>query len=241
MSLWDWAVAAYERPGVADACLELQDAHGQNTCFLLWAAWSGAADPGLLEHAAETAQVWENEVVAPLRRVRRDLKSPTPPVADADRETLREQVKSTELAAEKSLLEALGRILPARRSPDLVQVLQAAARAWGAAAPDAALERLAQALTAAELYGRGANGHHAPPTPGNDEMLDETTDEPEPALRARLAALKQEHADLDAAVQAMAAVPLPDLLAIGRLKRKKLQLKDEIARIEDLLTPDIIA
>ncbi|MDD3837807.1 MAG: DUF465 domain-containing protein [Phenylobacterium sp.] len=72
-------------------------------------------------------------------------------------------------------------------------------------------------------------------------MLDETTDEPEPALRARLAALKQEHADLDAAVQAMAAVPLPDLLAIGRLKRKKLQLKDEIARIEDLLTPDIIA
>lgn len=72
-------------------------------------------------------------------------------------------------------------------------------------------------------------------------MLDDTADEAEPALRARLAALKQEHADLDVAVQAMAAMPMPDLLAIGRLKRRKLQLKDEIARLEDVLTPDIIA
>jgi hypothetical protein len=72
-------------------------------------------------------------------------------------------------------------------------------------------------------------------------MIDDRADEPEDALRARLAALRQEHADLDTAVQAMAAMPLPDLLAIGRLKRRKLQLKDEIARIEDLLTPDIIA
>ena len=72
-------------------------------------------------------------------------------------------------------------------------------------------------------------------------MIDDRADEPEDALRARLAALRQEHADLDVAVQAMSAMPLPDLLAIGRLKRRKLQLKDEIARIEDLLTPDIIA
>ncbi|HEY9218550.1 MAG TPA: DUF465 domain-containing protein [Phenylobacterium sp.] len=72
-------------------------------------------------------------------------------------------------------------------------------------------------------------------------MLDDPGDEPETALRARLAALKQEHADLDVAVHAMAAMPMPDLLAIGRLKRRKLQLKDEITRLEDLLTPDIIA
>lgn len=72
-------------------------------------------------------------------------------------------------------------------------------------------------------------------------MIDDRADEPEDALRARLAALRQEHADLDVAVQAMSAMALPDLLAIGRLKRRKLQLKDEITRIEDLLTPDIIA
>jgi hypothetical protein len=55
------------------------------------------------------------------------------------------------------------------------------------------------------------------------------------------AELRQDHADLDAAVQAIALSPLPDMLLIGRLKRKKLALKDEIVRIEDQLTPDIIA
>jgi hypothetical protein len=63
----------------------------------------------------------------------------------------------------------------------------------------------------------------------------------EDQLRARLAELKQDHADLDAALQAIALSPLPDMLLIGRLKRKKLTLKDEISRIEDQLTPDIIA
>jgi hypothetical protein len=71
--------------------------------------------------------------------------------------------------------------------------------------------------------------------------MDDTTPVSEDALRERLAQLRQDHADLDAAVQAIAASPLPDMLLIGRLKRKKLALKDEIARIEDLLTPDIIA
>ena len=71
-------------------------------------------------------------------------------------------------------------------------------------------------------------------------MNDDVSPEEE-QLRARLAELKQEHADLDAALQAVAISPLPDMLLIGRLKRKKLVLKDEITRIEDLLTPDIIA
>ena len=61
------------------------------------------------------------------------------------------------------------------------------------------------------------------------------------ALEARLSELKQDHADLDAAVQAISATPMPDMLLIARLKRKKLALKDEIARIEDQLNPDIIA
>ena len=63
----------------------------------------------------------------------------------------------------------------------------------------------------------------------------------EDALEARLAELRQDHADLDAAIQALSSSPLPDLVVIGRLKRKKLAMKDEIARIEDYLTPDIIA
>jgi hypothetical protein len=63
----------------------------------------------------------------------------------------------------------------------------------------------------------------------------------EDELRARLTELRQDHADLDAAVNALAASPLPDMLLIGRLKRKKLAMKDEMSRIEALLTPDIIA
>ena len=68
----------------------------------------------------------------------------------------------------------------------------------------------------------------------NDDLSDA-------ALEARLVELKQDHSDLDAAVQALSATPLPDMLLIARLKRKKLKLKDEIASIEDQLNPDIIA
>lgn len=71
--------------------------------------------------------------------------------------------------------------------------------------------------------------------------MNDDEDTSEDALKARLAEARQDHADLDAAVQAIALSPLPDMLLIGRLKRKKLALKDEIFRIEDLLTPDIIA
>ncbi len=61
------------------------------------------------------------------------------------------------------------------------------------------------------------------------------------ALEAHLAELRLDHADLDAAIQALSNSRVPDLVVIGRLKRKKLLLKDEIARVADYLTPDIIA
>jgi hypothetical protein len=61
------------------------------------------------------------------------------------------------------------------------------------------------------------------------------------ALQQRLVELRQEHHDLDASVNALSHVPLPDQLLIARLKRRKLALRDQIARIEDQLTPDILA
>ncbi len=68
-----------------------------------------------------------------------------------------------------------------------------------------------------------------------------TTDVDEAELRARLGRLREEHRDLDAAISALAAVAAPDMLQLARLKKRKLRLKDEIATIEDLLIPDIIA
>jgi hypothetical protein len=67
------------------------------------------------------------------------------------------------------------------------------------------------------------------------------TDAEEQALRAALAAVAQEHRDLDAAIAAMAESGVRDQLLLTRLKKRKLQLKDQITRIEDTLLPDIIA
>jgi hypothetical protein len=60
-------------------------------------------------------------------------------------------------------------------------------------------------------------------------------------LRRRLAMLRTEHRDLDAAIGALVSTESQDQLQIARLKKRKLQLKDQIAMIEDYLTPDIIA
>ena len=67
------------------------------------------------------------------------------------------------------------------------------------------------------------------------------TDEDEREFHAELARLQQEHRDLDAAIDALHQSPAPDLLRLQRLKKRKLQLRDRIAFIEDQITPDIIA
>ena len=66
-------------------------------------------------------------------------------------------------------------------------------------------------------------------------------DDNERDLGAELARLQQEHRDLDAAIEALHHSPAPDLLRLQRLKKRKLQLRDRIAFVEDQITPDIIA
>lgn len=60
-------------------------------------------------------------------------------------------------------------------------------------------------------------------------------------LEAELARLKQEHRDLDTAIEALERMITGDQLQVQRLKKRKLVLKDQIIRLEDQLTPDIIA
>ncbi len=132
---WDWAVAAYARPGVADACLDLQDHYGQNVPLLLWAVWRG----GDIAAAVEIARSWEDEVVAPLRGLRRRLKGRT------QAEALRQKVKAVELEAERMMMVALEAAAGPLADDD---ALAAVVSAWGGAVPAEALHRLRALMTA---------------------------------------------------------------------------------------------
>lgn len=68
-------------------------------------------------------------------------------------------------------------------------------------------------------------------------MIDAQLDD----LRRRLAELITEHRDLDDVISRMSADPLTDQLQLQRFKKRKLMLKDQIARLENQLVPDIIA
>jgi len=69
--------------------------------------------------------------------------------------------------------------------------------------------------------------------------MDENGAVPDPA--ARLAWLRTEHRDLDCAIEALERELAADQIQLARLKKRKLRLRDEIARIEDVMIPDIIA
>ncbi len=60
-------------------------------------------------------------------------------------------------------------------------------------------------------------------------------------LLAQLERLRQEHRDLDTAIEALQGSPGKDLIQVQRLKKRKLVLRDKIGFIEDQLTPDITA
>ncbi len=72
----------------------------------------------------------------------------------------------------------------------------------------------------------------------NDRDFDGANDE---ALAIRLATLEEEHRDLDAAITSLELNSPYERLTIARLKKKKLQLKDQIKEIKDSMLPDIIA
>lgn len=147
MSLWEWSVAAYARPGVEAACLELQDAHGQNVPLLLWAAWAKPQSTAEIGQAVEIARAWDAAAVQPLRAARRGLKAPVPGIAAQPREALRQVVKTAELQAERVLLEALEQLGGGgRRDGSLQDALAVVARSWSGAIPDEALAALAAGL-----------------------------------------------------------------------------------------------
>lgn len=108
-SLWDFSVALYARPGVAEACLQLQDRHGADVCLLLCALWleqrGVTATPARRDQLRRLATPWQARVTAPLRQLRREWK--TAAATDEGLAELRRQLAALELQAERLLLERL--------------------------------------------------------------------------------------------------------------------------------------
>jgi uncharacterized protein (TIGR02444 family) len=162
-ALWDFALAVYGRPGVAEACIALQDEAGADVVLMLGLLWLAqahgrAASEAEIEVLDRTLCEWRGMVVQPLRDIRRALKprlDGLPPAAAA----LRERLKSAELEAERiafALLAAAIRDLPAERvEPGGEQRRFAAQRALTGyfgrlgAMPDGALPAPVEVLLAA--------------------------------------------------------------------------------------------
>jgi hypothetical protein len=72
-------------------------------------------------------------------------------------------------------------------------------------------------------------------------MDEEADDDGVLDIRERLMRLKEMHEDLAVAVAAIQDSPQPDQIRLARLKKRKLLLKDQIAQLASLLTPDLIA
>ena len=130
-SLWNYAVETYSRSGVQEVCLLFQDAAQVDVNVLLAALYgtyvSGACvEAGLIERMDAAVRAWREEVVLPLRHIRRTMKNGARIGAEGEAEALRTSVKAIELQAERIELAELAVVLqsltpsagPAGETPD---------------------------------------------------------------------------------------------------------------------------
>ncbi len=108
---WRFSLGFYRRPGVAQACIELQDQCGVDVNFMLFLLWLAFEKRRLSE--ADVEMVWDKvrgwnaDVVVPLRKLRRMLKSDAPLVEPGPAELFRTKIKGIELEAERLQQEAM--------------------------------------------------------------------------------------------------------------------------------------
>jgi uncharacterized protein (TIGR02444 family) len=101
-ALWQFSLAFYPCPGVAEALIALQDRAGCDVNLMLFVLWLGVSGRGRLTReelmtALRMARPIRVHIVEPLRALRRKLK----PCSDEDVQRLRDAIKATEIAAEK--------------------------------------------------------------------------------------------------------------------------------------------
>jgi uncharacterized protein (TIGR02444 family) len=132
-AFWQFSLALYAQPGVADACLHLQDHAGVDVnvlFYLLFLASRGRVVERLeAQQIEETAAAWREAVVAPLREIRRKLKMPVGAFAPTLTSALRSDIKRIELAAERIQQERLEQMFPLLSDESKAMEPNAAARA----------------------------------------------------------------------------------------------------------------
>ncbi len=123
MNFWSFSLQVYGKPGVAAACIALQDGLGLDVNLLLYCCWQGRAsrrlDEADIRRAMAAVDAWQREVVRPLRGVRRRLKSGVPPITAGECEALRRKLADLEIEAERiaqASLESLPSPPAGRRS-----------------------------------------------------------------------------------------------------------------------------
>lgn len=120
--IWRFALAFYGRPGMAGACLALQDEAGVDVIALIVVLYSYAVlergmDAADVEALRESMAAWREETVLPLRGLRRRLKAPLAGFPAVETELLRDLVKKAELKAEQIQLAMAARWITARPAP----------------------------------------------------------------------------------------------------------------------------
>ena len=108
---WQFSIKFYAVPGVAEACIALQDQAKVDVNILFYLLWN--ATQGRAFNAADITEIehrigpWREMAVIPIRDIRRALKAPPPAMAPEAAEGLRTRIKAVELEAERLQQEAL--------------------------------------------------------------------------------------------------------------------------------------
>ena len=109
---WTFSLELYDAEGVAEACLELQDAYQLDVNLILFCFWHGSVygkiDQELLQNIIKLSIEWRSGVVQPLRSARSWMKLNSNPSDQFD--SLRERIKADELMAEKFQIERIANL-----------------------------------------------------------------------------------------------------------------------------------
>jgi uncharacterized protein (TIGR02444 family) len=163
---WRFSLRLYRSPGVAEACITLQEESGADVNLLLFLLWHGSQQRRVA--APEVARLdqkvaaWRERAIIPLRAIRRALKSPQGLVEAGTAEAFRTRIKAVELEAERLQQEAMYALvrvsLLGEPAPSVAEAARANVAAYegicraafAPAAVDAVLEALARLKGASE-------------------------------------------------------------------------------------------